>query len=53
MQIFNVMGNICLEVLAEVPGMELMIRSGGLSTESSIHGSHQGETFTFGNDGLD
>ena len=50
-EVFDAMGNIYLEGLAEVLGMGLMIRSGELSPKSSINGSDCGETFAFGNDG--
>ena len=52
-EVFDVMGNVCLEVLAKVPRMGLMIRSGEPSPKSSDHSSDHGETFTFENDELD
>ena len=53
MQVFDTMGNVHLEVLAKIPRMGLTIGSGELSPESSNHRSDCGETFAFGNDGLD
>ena len=51
--VFDVMGNVCPEVLAEIPRMGLTIGSGEPSPESSEHGLDCGETFTFSNDGSD
>ena len=47
------MGNVCPEVLAEVPGMGLIIGSGEPSPESSDYRLDCGETFAFGNNGSD
>ena len=48
--VFNTMGNVHLEVLAKIPGMDLTIGSGEPSPESSEHGLDLGETFAFGGD---
>ena len=34
-------------------GVDVTVGSGEPSLESSVHGLDQGETFTFGNNGLD
>ena len=52
-EVFDSLGNIHLELLAESVGVGIVIWSGEPSPESSVHGSDQGETFTFGNDGSD
>ena len=52
-EIFDLLGNVCPELLVESVGVGVVIGSGELSLESSTSGSDQGETFTFGNDGLD
>ena len=52
-EVFNLLGNVHPELLVESVGVGVVIGSGELSPESSIQGSDQGETFTFGNDGLD
>ena len=52
-KVFDPLGNVCLELLAESVGVGVVLGSGELSLENSVHGSDQGETFTFGNDGLD
>ena len=51
-EVFNQLGNIHLELLAESGGVGVMIRSGEPSLESIHNRSDRGETFTFGNDGL-
>ena len=53
MLVFDLMGNVHPEVLAEVLGTDLVIGSGEPLSESSDHGLDHGETFTFGNDGSD
>ena len=53
MSVFDPMGNVHPEALAEVVGMDLVIRSGELLPKSSDHRSDHRETFTFGNDGSD
>ena len=52
-EVFNSLGNIRLELLMGNVGVGVAVGSGGLSPESSVHSLDQGETFTFGNDGLD
>ena len=52
-QVFDVMGNIHPEVLAKIPRMGLMIGSGEPPPGSGVNGLDCGETFAFGNDGLD
>ena len=52
-EVFNSMGNVHPELLVESVRVGVMIGSGELSPESSIHGSDQGETFAFGNNGSD
>ena len=52
-EVFNSMGNVHLELLVESVGVGVVIGSGEPSPESSANGSDQGETFTFGNNGLD
>ena len=52
-EIFNLLGNICLELLVESVGVGIMIRSGEPSPESSNNRLDCGETFTCGNDELD
>ena len=53
MEVFDLLGNVCPELLAENVGVGVVLGSGEPLPESSVHGSDQGETFTFGNDGLD
>ena len=53
MEVFDLLGNVCLELLAESVGVGVMLGSGELSPESSVHGSDQGETFAFDNNGSD
>ena len=52
-EVFDSLGNMCLELLAESIGVGVVLGSGELSPESSVHGLDQGETFTFGNNGSD
>ena len=52
-EVFDSLGNVCPELLAESVGVGVTIGSGEPSPESSVHGSDQGETFTFGNNGSD
>ena len=53
MEVFDSLGNVHPELLAESVGVGVVLGSGELSPESSVHGLDQGETFAFGNDGLD
>ena len=53
MEVFDLLGNVHLELLVESVGVGVVLGSGEPSLESSVHGSDQGETFTFGNDGSD
>ena len=53
LEVLNVLGNMCLEVLAKVPGMSLVIGSRELLSETSNNRLDHGETFTFGNNELD
>ena len=52
-EVFNSLGNIRLELLAESAGVGVMIGSGELSPESSDNGLDHDETFAFGNNGSD
>ena len=52
-EVFDSLGNVRPELLRGNVGVDVTVGSGELSPESSIHGSDQGESFTFGNDGLD
>ena len=52
-EVFNLLGNIRPELLVENVGVDVTVGSGEPSPESSVHGSDQGESFTFGNDGSD
>ena len=52
-EVFDLLGNVCPELLAESVGVGIVVGSGEPSPGSSIQGSDQGETFAFGNDGLD
>ena len=52
-EVFDSLGNIHPEFLRGDVGVDIMVGSGELSPESSVHDSDQGETFTFGNDGSD
>ena len=51
MEVFDSLGNVHLELLAGSVGVGVVVGSGEPSPESSVHGSDQGETFAFGNDG--
>ena len=53
MEVFDSLGNIHPELLRGNVGVDVTVGSGGPSPESSVHGSDQGESFAFGNDGLD
>ena len=52
-EVFDLLGNVRPELLMGNVGVDVMVGSGEPSPESSVHGSDQGESFTFGNDGLD
>ena len=52
-EVFNPSGNIHPELLMGNVGVDVTVGSGEPSPESSVHGSDQGESFAFGNDGLD
>ena len=52
-EVFNPLGNICPELLVGNVGVDVTVGSGEPSPESSVHGSDQGESFAFGNDGSD
>ena len=53
MEVFDSLSNVCPELLRGNVGVDIMVGSGELSPESSIHGSDQGESSAFGNDGSD
>ena len=52
-EVYDSLGNIHPELLAESAGVGVMIGSGEPSPESSDNGLDHGETFTFGNNGSD
>ena len=52
-EVFNPLGNVHLELLMGNVGVDVTVGSGEPSPESSVHGSDQGESFTFGNNGSD
>ena len=52
-EVFDPLGNGCPELLMGNVGVDVTVGSGEPSPESSVHGSDQGESFAFGNDGLD
>ena len=52
-EIFDALGNVHPELLAENVGISIMVGSGEPSPESSHDGLDRGETFAFGNNGLD
>ena len=52
-EVFDSLGNVHPELLAGSVGVGIVIGSGELLPESSTHGSDQGETFTFSNNGSD
>ena len=51
MEVFDLLGNVHPELLAGSMGVGIVLGSGGPSPESSGHGSDQGETFAFDNEG--
>ena len=52
-EVFDLLGNVHLELLVGSVGIAVAVGSGELSPESSVHGSDEGETFAFGNNGSD
>ena len=52
-EVFDPLGNVRLELLVGNVGVDVTVGSGEPSPESSVHGSDQGESFAFGNDGSD
>ena len=52
-EVFDSLGNVHPELLAGSVGVAVAVGSGEPSPESSVHGSNEGESFTFGNDGSD
>ena len=53
MEVFDSLGNVHPELLAENAGVGIMIRSGELSPENSNISLDRGESFAFDNNGLD
>ena len=53
MGVFDLLGNVHLELLVGSVGVAVAVGSGEPSPESSVHGSDKGESFAFGNDGPD
>ena len=47
------LGNVHPELLMGNVGVDVTVGSGEPLPESSVHGLDQGESFTFGNNGLD
>ena len=52
-EVFDLLGNVRPELLMGNVGVDVTVGSGELSPESSVHGSDQGESFTFSNNGSD
>ena len=52
-EVFDSLGNVRPELLMGNVGVNVTVGSGEPSPESSVHGSDQGESFAFGNDGSD
>ena len=52
-EVFDPLGNIRPELLVGNVGVDVTVGSGEPLPESSVHGSDQGESFPFGNDGSD
>ena len=52
-EVFDPLGNVRPKLLMGNVGVDVTVGSGEPSPESSIHGSDQGESFAFGNDGSD
>ena len=53
MEVFDLLGNVHPELLMGNVGVDVTVGSGEPSSESSVHGSDQGESFAFGNNGSD
>ena len=52
-EVFDPLGNVRPELLMGNVGVDVTVGSGEPSPESSVHGSDEGESFAFGNDGSD
>ena len=52
-EVFDSLGNVHPELLVGNVGVDITVGSGEPLPESSVHGSDQGESFAFGNDGSD
>ena len=52
-EVFDPLGSVRPELLLGNVGVDVAVGSGEPSPESSVHGSDQGESFAFGNDGSD
>ena len=52
-EVFDLLGNVCPELLRGNVGVDVTVGSGEPSPESSAHGSDEGGSFAFGNDGSD
>ena len=52
-EVFDLLGNVHPELLAESVGVGVGVGSGEPSLESSHNGWDRGESFTFGNNGSD
>ena len=52
-EVFDLLGNVRPELLAGSVGVAIVVGSGEPSPESSVHGSDEGESFAFGNNGSD
>ena len=52
-EVFDPLGNVHPELLMGNMGVDITVGSSEPSPESSVHGSDQGESFAFGNDGSD
>ena len=52
-EVFDLLGNVRPELLRGNVGVDVTVGSGEPSPESSVHGSDQGESFAFGNNGSD
>ena len=52
-EVFDLLGNVRPELLMGNVGVDVTVGCGELSPQSSVHGLDQGESFAFGNDGLD
>ena len=53
MEVFDLLGNIHPELLMGNVRVDVTVGSGEPLPESSVHGSDQGESFAFGNNGSD